>query len=225
MLRLVTHNTVSVDGATTGFPVDVGLHYEIAGRLAPAVMLVGSAMARTGIELFMARVPRETPADRQPRPPLPGDTRPAWVIVDSRGALHGLLHVFRNDEHVREVSVLVSKSTPAAYLAYLAERGYPALTAGDGRVDLRRGLEQVAARHGEGVVLTDSGGGLNRALLRLGLVDQLSLVVAPRLAGSQGRPLFWGVAMGERMEPAGLRLAAHETLRDGHAWLLYDVAR
>jgi hypothetical protein len=29
--RVTIHNTVSIDGKVTGFPVDLGLHYAVAG--------------------------------------------------------------------------------------------------------------------------------------------------------------------------------------------------
>ena len=50
--KVITHNTVSLDGSITGFTPDMGLHYEIAGRYNPGLMLVGSRTARTGIEMF-----------------------------------------------------------------------------------------------------------------------------------------------------------------------------
>lgn len=40
--RVTVHNTVSLDGQLTGFPVDLGLHYEIAGSIPHDAVLTGS---------------------------------------------------------------------------------------------------------------------------------------------------------------------------------------
>src|SRR5690349_20135202 len=54
--RVTIHNTASVDGKVTGFPVDLGLYYEIAGRVLHDAVLTGSgtllaAAAAQGIDL------------------------------------------------------------------------------------------------------------------------------------------------------------------------------
>jgi 2,5-diamino-6-(ribosylamino)-4(3H)-pyrimidinone 5'-phosphate reductase len=41
--RVVVHNTVSLDGRLSGFPVDLGLHYEVAATIPHDAILTGSA--------------------------------------------------------------------------------------------------------------------------------------------------------------------------------------
>jgi 2,5-diamino-6-(ribosylamino)-4(3H)-pyrimidinone 5'-phosphate reductase len=223
-MKVVTHNTVSVDGAVTGFPLDIGLHYEIVGRFSPSVILVGSRTARTGIEMFVSNVPEETPDDGRHRPVDPEDHRPVWVIVDSGGALQGVLHVLRRGEYASDIVVAVSNSTSVDYRRYLQERGYPTFTCGDHQVDLRALLEAVTGQYQPDIVLTDSGGGLNRALLREGLIDEISLIVAPEVAGAGGQSLFGGLRLASDAV-LHLRLSRNETLREGHCWLTYQVVR
>jgi 2,5-diamino-6-(ribosylamino)-4(3H)-pyrimidinone 5'-phosphate reductase len=84
--RVTIHNTVSVDGKVTGFPVDLGLYYEIAGRIPHDAVLTGSgtllaAAGAQGIDV--------TAEDREEHAASPSDddSRPWLVIVDSRGRL------------------------------------------------------------------------------------------------------------------------------------------
>jgi len=68
----IIHTTVSLDNAFTGFDIDIGLHYELLLSLRPDAMLVGSATARTGIEMFMDINRPEGPDDLK-RPAVHAD--------------------------------------------------------------------------------------------------------------------------------------------------------
>jgi 2,5-diamino-6-(ribosylamino)-4(3H)-pyrimidinone 5'-phosphate reductase len=72
-------------------------------------------------------------------------------------------------------------------------------------------------------VRVDAGGVLNRALLSAGLVDEISVVVAPYVAAgaTAGSPPFFGELNGG--DPVSLDLTAVERLRQGHLWLRYEV--
>lgn len=148
-------------------------------------MLVGSVTAKTGIETFAGPVPQEDDADRR-RPENPDDARPYWVIPDSAGRLRGLLHVLRRSD-CKDVIVLASRTTPGTYLRYLEERRYDYYVAGSDHVDLTPALAAVEDRYRPTVIVTDSGGTLNSVLLRRGLVDEISLVVAPVIVGGRSR--------------------------------------
>ena len=62
--KVIAHVTTSVDGAISGFPVDMGLHYGLVGAIAPDIPLVGSLTAKTGTKMFHAEVPPESDGDR-----------------------------------------------------------------------------------------------------------------------------------------------------------------
>jgi 2,5-diamino-6-(ribosylamino)-4(3H)-pyrimidinone 5'-phosphate reductase len=93
---------------------------------------------------------------------------------------------------------------------------------GESRVDLGGALRLLAERHQVRSVRVDAGGALNTALLRNGLVDQLSIVIAPYLAaaGTTADPvrLFAGPGTPDAV---ALELTAVERLRHGHVWLRY----
>lgn len=60
----------------------------------------------------------------------------------------------------------------------------------EGRVDLRALLQQLAQEHEANEVLVEAGAKLCGAFLQAGLLDELVIYMAPKLLGSDARPLF-----------------------------------
>ena len=225
--RVIIHNVMSLDGRLDGFPVDVGLYYELASRLPHQAVLTGSATmlaaaASQGIDMGVEDPP---PA---PRPPAAGaaaaagDGRPILVIVDGRGRLtrHAWL---REQPFWRDVVVLCCSATPAAQLVRLRLRRVEHLVLGEARVDLSAALRALAERYQVSAVRVDAGDALNGALLQAGLVDEMSVVIAPYLAASAtAHPAYLAAGLG-RPGTVTLEPAAVERLRQGHVWLRYTL--
>ena len=216
--EIIIHNTVSLDNAILGFDIDLGLHYSTLLAFEPDAVLVGSATARYGIEMFLYEVPPEEADDRTRPASVPDDPRPVSAIVDSRGMLHGLLHIYRRMEYTKDVIVLVSDTTPDEYLEYLQDREYPVIRCGTDHVALREALERLGEDYSIPRVVSDSGGGLNGVLLNEHLADQLSLLVVPVLAGTGEKKLFGSVAA-----PLPLTLADANRLDGGVVHLRYAI--
>jgi hypothetical protein len=60
---VVTHNTISLDGAYKDFAIDIGLHYEVAERFEAPIRLIGSTTAIPGLGAPDSIAP-ETEQDR-----------------------------------------------------------------------------------------------------------------------------------------------------------------
>jgi 2,5-diamino-6-(ribosylamino)-4(3H)-pyrimidinone 5'-phosphate reductase len=220
--RVTVHNAVSLDGRVSGFPVDVGLYYELAAQLPQDAVLAGSgtmlaAAAGQGVDLS-----GDDP-DEPPPAVVPDDPRPWLVIVDSRGRI-GRLGWLRDQPYWRDVLVLCSAATPAEHLDRLRRHRVEHLVAGDARVDLAAALAALSDRYGVRDLRVDAGGALNARLLQAGLVDELSLLVAPYLAQNEnGEPPVR--LLDADVKLAGQRLALTEVqrLRDDYVWLRYDM--
>lgn len=129
--------------------------------------------------------------------PRPGPKAggPLLAVVDGRGRIdEQLATALRDVGHWSGVRVL---------------RAAP----GERHVALRSALEELG-----GVIRVDSGGALNGALLRAGLVDELSLLVHPVLVGEA--PRWHGGASGAVLEPLAV-----ERLDGGVVWLRYTAGR
>ena len=69
------------------------------------------------------------------------------------------------------------------------------------------------------------GGGANGALLRAGLVDEISLVISPVVDGASGAPTVFNSGTAD-LGPAPIEkmtLASHEILDGGVVWLRYKL--
>jgi len=217
--KVTVYNTVSLDCAIKDFDINIHLHYEVAARLGAQVMLVGSDTARTGIELFYEKTPKEQPTDRIKPQIEPGDPRPYWAIADSRAKLKGLLHVYRQSGYCKDIIVLVSSTTPPDYLEYLKARNYDYIVAGSDHVDYKAALEELNRRYGIETAATDTGGVLTAALLEAGLVDEVWLMVAPEIVGKKAVNLFRNVET-----PVKLTLLKCEQIKN-NVLLTYKVKK
>jgi 2,5-diamino-6-(ribosylamino)-4(3H)-pyrimidinone 5'-phosphate reductase len=161
----------------------------------------------------------------QPPEKNPDDTRPLLVVPDSRGRLRSW-HLLRKEPYWRDVVALCSRSTPETYLDYLSGRRVEYIVAGDDRVDLRTALEELNAWYGVEVVRVDSGGSLNGALLRGGLVDEVSVLIDPCLVGgTTPRSIFQAADLTSTAGVIRLRLVHFEKVKGDVIWLRYEVMK
>ena len=218
--RVIIHNAVSADGRVDRFSPDAALYYDLARHWREGATLVGSETILAARDDAIT----EGPGAFEPQRALAGDTRPILAVVDSRGRVRHW-HALRALPYWRRAVAVCSRATPPDHMAYLRERQIDTIITGDDRVDLLAALEELNARYDTKVVRVDSGGALNGALLRLGLVDEVSVLLHPCLVG--------GISPGSVFRapdlegPAGvipLRLAHLERLRGDTIWLRYEVA-
>jgi len=214
------HNTISLDGAMKDFEIDLGLHYELAGKIKADAHLVGSETAKTGIETFTEEVPEEEPSDFTKPATKPNDTRPYWVIPDSKGTLKGLLHVYRRSCYCKDIIIITTNKAPADYLQYLKERNYDTIIAGEEQINYRSALETLNSKYTVRTVLVDSGGVLAGILIKQGLVNELSLLISPVIAGKPSSNLFRTFE-----NKVNLELIKADRLKGNHVHVVYRVLR
>lgn len=224
--KVVMHNTISIDGSIKGFQTDIGLHYQIVNDHNPAVMFVGAITAKTGVTKFLPQIPEEKEEEKK-KPEYPaGDPRPRWAIPDEKGLLKGMLHIYRSSEHCRDPIIFVTEKTPKDYIEYLKERAYDFYELSDKTnefVDYKKAFETLAEKHEVKTIITDTGGTLSSVLLDLGLVDEISLLIAPAIVGKKSVNLFRDFKSGLPIET--LEIIKNDIFDDGHVHLLYTVKK
>ncbi|WP_058366778.1 2,5-diamino-6-(ribosylamino)-4(3H)-pyrimidinone 5'-phosphate reductase [Haloparvum sedimenti] len=146
------------------------------------------------------------------RPP-----HPARVVVDSSGRTPPDARVL---DGAATTYLLVSEATTPARREDLADAGAEVIPAGEDRVDLAAGLDKLADR-GVDRLMVEGGGEVIFSLFEAGLVDELSVYVGSMIVGGRDAPTL---ADGEGFteEFPRLDLTDVERLDDGVV-LSYDV--
>jgi riboflavin biosynthesis pyrimidine reductase len=147
----------------------------------------------------------------------PGEHSSFAFVVDPRGRL-----VWESGElHGDHLVVLVTERVSDDYLALLRERGVSYLLAGR-EMDLPLALEKIGTRFGVRTLMLEGGGAINGSMLRAGLVDELSVLVAPVVDGRVGTPTLFDLN-GQDTQPRRLMLKGVERRAEDLLWLNYHI--
>lgn len=213
--EVIIHNQISLDGAISGFDVNLEQYYGISFQFDEGFRLFGS---ETLLKAPMADSP-ETELDFvKPDYDAKGGS-PFWIIADSRGRVNNL-HFLRRSIYCKDIIVLVSEKTPKEHLDYLNQRDYDFILAGEDKIDFKKALAILNEKYGCNKILTDTGGVLASHLLSLGLVNKLSLIISPLLTGI-GRENYFSTL--NNKEHIKLSLKSSNSLPDGCVHLVYDI--
>lgn len=126
-----------------------------------------------------------------------------------------------NDISGDHVVAILSERVSDEYLAFLRARGVSYLLAGARDVDLARALEKIAARFGVRTLMLEGGGKINGSMLRAGLIDEVSVLVAPVADARVGTAALFDDDAGAT--PRRLVLEHVERRADDVLWLRYRV--
>jgi len=214
---VILHNEVSLDGRMDWVEPDLSRFYSLAGRWHEDATLVGS-------ETLLSGMPELAETARSPGAAPTAESGALLAVVDGRGRLPGV-GLARRQPYWRDVVELCCESTPAAHLEELVRTGVDHVVSGAEHVDLRDALEWLAAEHRVRKIRVDAGGRLNGALLRAGLVDEVTVLVEPRLVGgaSVDRSLFVAEDLDSADDVVFLELADVDRFDDGVVALSYVV--
>lgn len=125
--------------------------------------------------------------------------------------------------HVIEV---LTEAVSEDYLAYLRERGLSYIFAGKERLDCGLLLRKLKEQFAIDRLMIAGGGIMNWSFLQEGLIDELSLVVAPVADGSAtAASIFEQSDFLPGKRPVAFRLLGVEQLEGGTLWLRYAVKR
>ena len=227
--HVICHMTSSVDGRikTRRWAIDADDHYEtVHARLDGDAWMCGritmqgyadSAEPLASPPSDDGPVPREDHVARR-------DASGYAVALDAKGRLDWGA---RNDITGDHVVVVLTEAVPDAHLRRLRAGGQSYLFAGAERVDFALAVEKLGRLFGIARLLVEGGGGINGSMLRAGVVDELSLLLAPAVDGLRGTPAVFDID-GEEADSLGARrsldLRSCETLSGGVVWLRYRIA-
>lgn len=147
---------------------------------------------------------------------------PYAIAVDPSGKLYWQTNAIDGDH----VVAVLTEHVSAEYLAFLQAQQVSYLFAGAQTIDLPTALAKLTKALQVKTLLLEGGGKLNGAMLQAGLIDEISLLLAPIADGAQGTPTLF-----DPLDPAAgahpavrLTLQAMEQRADGIVWLRYRCA-
>jgi riboflavin biosynthesis pyrimidine reductase len=146
---------------------------------------------------------------------------PYAVAFDRQGRLNWNKTLIEYPEgfYARILEVVTEKTRPG-YLAYLRSMKIPYIVAGEDDLDLELFLEKLKRHYRISRFALCGGGNINAAFLKAGLVDEVSLVIAPVIEGTSH-----GLSFAEAGQEGGLgkafRLKKNVRLPDGGLYLTY----
>ena len=226
--RIVCHMAASLDGriVVDGWPESVAhavrreyerVHtsYDADGWICGRVTMEPFA-GRTRSETDVARGYAGTAARDDFRAPGAFETF-AFAIDPS-----GRLAWETNDIDGDHVVAILSQRVSDDYLAFLRGRGVSYLLAGEHDADLPLALAKIGGLFGVKTLMLEGGGRINGGMLAAGLVDEVSVLIAPAVDGRVGTPALFDLG-GDRAAPSRLVLERVEQRPDDVLWLRYRV--
>ena len=99
--------------------------------------------------------------------------------------------------HNAQIIEVLTHDIDLRYLTYLQSMGIPYIFAGDTEMDVEEALFKLKAYFGIKTLLLEGGSILDGAFQRVGVVDELSLVIDPVVAEAKDKPLFMNSVLEE----------------------------
>ena len=233
--RVIIHMTTSVDGRVK---IRRWSQVDTDGVVEKAYELAHEKLA--GDAWMCGRVTMAGYAQGEPPAPYAGPAIPREDFVAERDAqntgkgyaigldAHARMHWdTRNDITGDHVVMILTEAASDAHLDALRRAGASYLFGGEDSLDLALVLEKLAATFGIRRLLVEGGGRINGSFLYAGLVDELSLLLAPAVDGLMGAPALFdheGAADDATAKSLKLTLKSHEAMDGGVLWMMYDVA-
>lgn len=219
---IISHMVASIDGRIDCSMVDKisgDEYYTALEKLDCPSLLEG----RVTLEHYSAEkepfVPVEDKPVGKPSVHVAVSSDAYMVSVDTRGRLRWPSSEVDGTPLVCIVSELASEE----YLDYLRGQGISWICIGRKAIDLPKAMEILHDRFEVERLAVLGGGHINGGFLEAGLIDEVSLLLAPGIDGRKGQTaLFDGIGDMNR-QPVPLRLMSAEPLANGTIWIRYKT--
>ena len=148
------------------------------------------------------------------------------VAVDPQGQLaySGLSIEKKGRPAAHVIQALTQKASPR-YLSYLRKRGISYLFAGEDRLDCSLLLRKLSGSFGISRLMVGGGGITNQAFLQDGLIDELSLVIAPVADGGNAPSVFEPASFLPDHVPVPFTVEEAKVLPGNTLWLRYHAGK
>ncbi len=143
------------------------------------------------------------------------------IVVDTYGKLSW--QAGTADGH--PLLCIVSEQVSQAYLDELLTLGISWIAVGRERIDLPRAMEILHDTFGIGQVAVVGGGHICGGFLEAGLIDEVSILLAPGIDGRKGQTAVFDGIADRTCNPYRLQLESAERLETDVVWLRYKMEK
>lgn len=115
------------------------------------------------------------------------------VAFDPKGKLGWKSNTIEDDDSgydKAQIIEVLTEQVDERYLGYLQEKQIPYIFAGEDEIDVELALFKLKSIFGIEALLLEGGSIINGSFQRVGVINELSLVVAPTVADANDKPLF-----------------------------------
>ncbi|MBS4980963.1 MAG: RibD family protein [Lachnospiraceae bacterium] len=138
------------------------------------------------------------------------------IVVDTKGCL------LWQEHSATPLIIITSEAVSKEYLAYLDEKNISWIACGKKGINLTRAMEILAEEFDVKRIGIVGGGTINASFLNEGLLDEISILLAPGIDGRKGMTaVFDGLPM--ETEPFSLKLKKVTPYENGAIWLQYQT--
>lgn len=141
------------------------------------------------------------------------------IVVDT----YGKLNWQSNTADGHPVLCIVSEQVSQTYLDTLRLLGISWIAVGKDRIDLPNAMNILHEQFGVKQVAIVGGGHICGGFLEAGLVDEVSIMLAPGIDGRKGQTAVFDGITNKECNPYRLKLESVEQLEIGILWLRYKM--
>ena len=223
--RVICHMASSIDGKIDGSALRnimrTGEYEALHAKLGGNAWICG----RTTMQQHFAEAEPFISATNTPAGPQPVNVaRRADSYAISVDTL-GKLRWSSNDLSGDHLICVLSEQVPSDYLTMLRDKKISYIVCGKSSVDLVEAVNLLGEHFGIHTLLLEGGGHINGGFLEAGLVDEVSLLLAPGIDGRHEIAAVFDGVNAARNEAVPLRLKSVEQREDDALWIRYEVVR
>ena len=229
--HIICHMMSTIDGKITGGDgVDImndeffGLYTETEDMLQPHTAWM---CGRVTMQMFAGK-------DASPLPALSSQIELTDHIAPHKENLYmfgvdtkGLLRWDKNTIQLSNVTnplhliVVVTETTPKEYLKYLQNKDISYLMAGTDSIDFPKLFTSIKEKLNVETLLLEGGGLLNGSVMAADMVDEISLLLTPKVANRGNAPSLFERKVEEPLHITDYSLADVKQMEKGSVWLRY----